>query len=151
MSAQVVLQQDVNKLGRKGDIVSVKDGFARNFLLPKLKAKLATLKAVAQAEKLKQEREKEEQAKIKIYRETAKKIQGRSFVVTAKAKDQKLFGSIKTQDITDLLAEEKHDIPPQAIQLAEPIKLIGKYEIKIELPHQITSHINLEVKSDEDK
>lgn len=144
---QVVLLQDVAKLGKKGDIVNVSEGYARNFLYPKNLAspasqgKLKEIHTQRQTQAAKKQKE-EEQAK-----ELAGKINNLTVVLQAKVGDAgRLFGAISSKDIADgLKAQHGHDIDKKKIVLKEPIKTLGTHKIIIKIHPVAQAEINVEV------
>ena len=134
---KVILTDDVNGLGHKGDVVDVADGYARNYLVPRSKAIKATRGALKQAEGLRRSRE-EALAKAKAEAEQiAQTLVGSRVVVAARSADEgKLFGSIGVRDVA--AAIEKFTgvaVPHEHIKLTSPIKEIGLHEINVK-PHQ---------------
>ena len=134
---KVILTDDVNGLGHKGDVVDVADGYARNYLVPRSKAIKATRGALKQAEGLRRSRE-EALAKAKAEAEQiAQTLVGSRVVVAARSADEgKLFGSIGVRDVA--AAIEKFTgvaVPHEHIKLTSPIKEIGLHEITVK-PHQ---------------
>jgi large subunit ribosomal protein L9 len=159
---QVILQQDVDKLGKSGDLVRVRPGFARNFLLPRQLAVPATSAAVRRIEHEKAVALARAEKGKKEAREVAAKISALAITITQKAgEDGRLFGSVTAKDIanaalhalaaqgtpagagapTDLLGTDfrKH------IQLAEAIKSVGTYEIPVKLVSDVTATLKVEV------
>lgn len=143
---QVILQQDVPNVGTSGELVKVRPGFARNFLLPRRLAAPATTaevnrinheKAVALAknEKLKKEA-----------RELATKLGGLEIKITHKVgEDDRLFGSVTSKDIHAAVEAKGHKIDRKKIVLAEPIKALGSYEVPVKLLPDVTATLKVEV------
>ena len=141
---KVILKQRVDKLGQTGDLVNVKDGFARNFLLPHglaLEANKANMNAVnaikaansALEEKLKQE-----------FQELAKKLGKASWTLSVEATDEdKLYGSVDSLTIARLLKDEGYEVDKNNIILAEPIKSLGAYEVELKLHPQVSAKIKV--------
>lgn len=137
---QVILKKRIEKLGQEGEVVSVKPGYARNFLFPQdlaLPASPANLKIVEQeAKKVRLAQEKEKQQA----QETADKIGSSSCTIPVKAgQDGKLYGSITTQDIAQAYKLEGLDIDKRKIELPEPIKEVGVFKIDIKLHPEVTA------------
>ncbi len=103
---KVVLLQNVEKLGKAGEIKEVSAGFASNFLIPNKMVKPAPEKAVKEVEKQVVIQEAKEEILLKEHKELAKKIDGQEFEIEQKAKDGKLFGSVKAKDVIDLLSKK---------------------------------------------
>jgi large subunit ribosomal protein L9 len=131
---EVVLKKDHEKLGKAMDVVNVKDGYARNFLIPQGIAVVATegnRKVVAESRKL---TEKREEKKLKEARVQAKKIEKIPCTIKAKVgEEDKLFGSVTTQEIADFLTKEGFAVEKRDIELEEPIKQLGVYSVKVNL------------------
>lgn len=145
---KVVFIQDIKNIGKKGDIKEVSDGYARNFLLPRKLAALATVSVVKQAlnAKSKQlEAEKIDQEKTK---ELAKVISGKKIIIKAREKKGKLFGSITAKNIIRELKKGKIEISEKSIVLKSPIKEIGEYEIKIKLDYRVETSLVLVVEKE---
>ena len=143
---KVILREDVTNLGRSGEIVAVKDGFGRNYLLPRKLAVLASDKNVRQLE-----HEKSviaaRQAKLKAGAvETAKKIGAVSVSIARKVGEQdKLYGSVTALDIAEALAAKGTQVDRRHLHLAEPIKALGTYEVELRLHHDVTAKVKVEV------
>jgi large subunit ribosomal protein L9 len=131
---EVVLKKDHEKLGKAMDVVNVKDGYARNFLIPQGIAVVATegnRKVVAESKRL---TEKREEKKLKEARVQAKKIEKIPCTIKAKVgEEEKLFGSVTTQEIADFLIKEGFAVEKRDIELEEPIKQLGVYSVKVNL------------------
>lgn len=144
---QVILKKDIDKLGYKDEVVKVKDGFARNYLLPRDLALIATdsTKKIL-AENLKQRSHKE--AKVKEEAEMiAKKLREISIKVGAKAGENgKIFGSVNTIQVADALKKLGFDFERKNILIKnEPIKILGSYEAVIKIHKEISETIKFEV------
>ncbi|MFH0805779.1 MAG: 50S ribosomal protein L9 [Patescibacteria group bacterium] len=141
---KVILLQDIDKLGKKGDIKEVADGYARNLLIPNKKAVLASKSEIIKAEEQKKiDTEKAEQELIH-FQEVASQLDGFELEIPAKVgEDNKLFGAITTVKISEELKKNNFEIEKNKIKLEEPIKEIGEYEIPIELPHNLEAKIKL--------
>ena len=143
---KVILTSNIKKLGKVGDLVSVKNGYARNFLIPKGKAVLATESAVkVLEEKLKQQSGKEEKV-IADANNIAEVISNLEIVVKAKVAEggNKLFGSITTIQFADSLAALGHEIDKRFVKLTT-IKEIGKYEAEVRLHRNVSVTVPFEV------
>ena len=142
----IILLQDVKGLGKKFDIKEVTDGYARNFLLPKNLARLATPQAIAQSEKQREIRIEKEKEEFEKAEKIASKLKDLVLEIKAKTtKEGKLFGSISAQDITDALKEKGFEISLDKIKIKEPIKKIGKYSVFINLTPEIKEKISVDV------
>lgn len=144
---KVILQQDVKGQGKKGQLVDVSDGYARNFLLPRKLAVAATaenMNTMKQQEKAKAAQAAAEKAAAE---EAAAKLEGCMVKIPAKAgKEGKLFGSVTSKEISDgLKAQFDIDIPKSKIVLPDPIKAFGAYQVKCKLGYEVNGTINVVV------
>jgi large subunit ribosomal protein L9 len=142
---KVILNQKVGRLGERGSIVNVADGYARNYLLPK-KLAIAATPANIKLFKKEGELQKHKEEKGKIYaEEIAGKLNNLTFTVSKKAGEEILFGSVTTADIAELLEKEGFSIDKRKIVILEPIKKLGEYQISIKLHPEVSTQINLNV------
>ena len=140
---KVILQQDVKGQGKKGQMVEVSEGYARNFLLPRKLAIAATTDAI-NTMNLKEKARKAEEARQKAEAEAvAEKLKECQVKLTAKAGNGgKLFGAVTTKEISEgLKAQFGLDIPKQKLVLEEPIKAFGTYQIKAKLGFEVTGTV----------
>jgi large subunit ribosomal protein L9 len=143
---KVILIDEIRGLGSRGDVVTVKDGYARNFLLPKQLAREATpgnLKSVEQ------ERKKwallADQEKI-VAQKAADSVKGMKIVVHKRVGDHgNLFGSVTTNDIADALTAKGITVDKRRIELAHPIKSAGTHDVEVRLHRDVAAHIQVEV------
>ena len=139
---KVVLREDMDNLGHRGDVVGVKAGYARNYLLPRglaLEATPGNLKIIEHQKKVWAVREEKE---VEEARAIAARMGNVSLAVTKKAGDTgTLYGSVTTSEIADLLAKDGFEIDRRRISLREPIKALGVYEVPIKLHRQV--HVTL--------
>lgn len=149
---EIILKEDVANLGRALELVKVKTGYAHNYLFPRNLAVLATSTAKRQlaAERAKaEERYKAEKAE---YAAKGEKMKDLSLTIAAKVHEgEKLYGSIQQADIAAKLKEAGYDVDKRHVLLAEPIKQLGMYTIKIQLHKEVESKIKLWIISDESK
>ena len=149
---EIILKEDVANLGRALDLIKVKTGYAHNYLFPRGLAVLATPTArkMIAAERAKvEERYKAEKAQIQVQ---ADKMRDVSLTIAAKVHEgEKLYGSIQASDISAKLKDAGYDVPKTSILLAEPIKQLGMYTLKIQLHKEVETKIKLWVISDESK
>ena len=144
---ELILKEDVENLGFKDDLVVVKNGYGRNFLIPHGKAILATISAKkVLAEKLKQSQVKEKQA-IEEANKIAKKLEKLDLKISAKSENDKLFGSVTNSEISKELSSEGFEIEKKCIQLSSSIKKIGSYTAKIRLHREVYYDLNFDVVS----
>ena len=143
---ELILKEDVENLGFKDDVVKVKNGYGRNFLIPNGLAMLATdSNKKVLAEKIKQSQNKEKKA-IDEAQKIVKKLEKLDMKIAAKALEgDKLFGSITSADISKELAENKLEIEKKYIQLSSNIKKTGNYSAKIRLHREVNFELLFEV------
>jgi large subunit ribosomal protein L9 len=147
---EIILIQDVNKLGQKDDIVNVKDGYGRNYLIPRGFAVAATSSAKKMhSENLRQRAHKEEKIKIAA-QEIASKLEGVKIIVGAKTSTSgKIFGSVNTIQIAESLKEKGFDIDRKNITLpVDQIKEVGNYKAVIKLHREVKVEIEFEIKGE---
>jgi len=143
---EVILKEDIANLGHKNDIVAVKNGYGRNYLIPQGLAVLASPSAKkVHAENLKQRAHKEE--KIKNEAEgVAKTLEGKVFTIGAKASSTgKIFGSVNTIQIAEVLTKEGFTVERKNISLKEDVKELGKYAATVKLHREVKVEISIEV------
>ena len=147
---QIILLEKVNNLGQLGEVVKVKEGFARNFLIPQGKAKRATESNIAEFEKRRAELEKVQAETLAQAQERAAKLDGMMVQITQKAGvDGKLFGSVTNTDISDALKAQGFDVPKASIRMPEgPLKQIGDHPLKIALHSDVIVSITVSVLGD---
>ena len=147
---EIILKKDVENLGFADDVVNVKNGYGRNFLIPQGKAILATISAKkALAEKLKQSANKDKSA-IEEANKILKKLEKLELTISAKViESDKIFGSVTNLDISKKLAEEGFEIEKNSIILSSNIKKTGKYSAKIRLHREVNFELSFEVVSSE--
>ena len=144
---KVILQQDVKGQGKKGQMVEVSEGYARNFLLPRKLAILATADAI-NTMNLKEKARKAEEARQKAEAEaTAAKLKDCKVQLSAKAGNGgRLFGAVTTKEISEGLKKQYSiDIPKQKLVLDEPIKAFGTYQVKAKLGFEISGTVTVTV------
>jgi large subunit ribosomal protein L9 len=135
---EVILLERVGKLGQMGDVVRVKDGFARNFLLPRGKALRASADNKSRFEGMKAELEKRNLESKGEAGKLATKIDGKSYVVLRQASESgQLFGSVTTRDIARLLNDDGAEIARAQVAINAPIKTIGQYKVPLALHPEI--------------
>jgi large subunit ribosomal protein L9 len=144
---QVILLEKVANLGNLGDIVKVKDGFGRNFLIPQGKAKRATDSNKAEFEAKRAELEKQQVALLDAAKERSKALNGFTLAVTQKAGvDGKLFGSVTNTDIAEGLTAKNIKVVKAEIRMPDgPLKTVGQHQVTIALHHDVTVDITIEV------
>src|SRR5579864_4110171 len=146
VNIQVVLQQDVDKVGKSGDLVRVRPGFARNYLLPRQLAVPATTAAVRRIEHDKAVAVARADKAKKEARSIADNVSALLITIAQKAgADGRLFGSVTTKDIEAAVKAKGVTVDRKRIQLAEPIKSIGTYEIHVKLVSDVMATLKVEV------
>lgn len=143
---EVILRDDVPKLGRRGEVVTVKDGYARNFLFPRnlaLPATAGNRKQVEQEKAAHARREAREQSDAEAL---AGMLAAVTLTIPAKAgESDQLFGSVTAMDIAEALALKGYNIDKRKVQLEEPIKTIGEYDIPLRLHREVTATVKVNV------
>lgn len=147
MTAQLLLLEDVEKLGRSGDIVKVKPGFARNYLLPKGIALVADKRAIRMQEKLKEERMKKAAVDRKDSDEVAKRLEGVTVDATVKVDAEgHMYGSVAIPEIVAQLEAQHHIVlEKSSIQLKHPVKKTGVHTIEVKLKEGVDANFTLKV------
>jgi large subunit ribosomal protein L9 len=147
---EVILRTDVDKLGARGQMVRVSDGYARNYLLPKRLAVAATganKKIVEQERQASLRREAREQADAA---DLARLMAEVTVTITAKAGEQdQLFGSVTAKDIAEALEKQNYTVDRRKIHLEDPIRQLGEYKVPIRLHRDVTAEIGVKVVKDE--
>jgi large subunit ribosomal protein L9 len=149
---QLILLEKVANLGNLGDVVKVKDGYGRNFLIPQGKAKRATEANMAEFEAKKAEFEKQQAALLKAAQERAKKIDSFVLEVTQKSGvDGKLFGSVTNFDISEELTKAGHEVNKSEIRMPDgPLKTVGEHLVSVALHADVVFDITVKVLGDTD-
>ncbi len=146
MQNQLLLIEDVDDLGRSGDIVSVKPGYCRNFLLPQKKAVIADKYTLRMQAKLKAERAKKAEIDRSESEALSKQIDGRVLLVEVKVdQDGHMYGSVTTSDVSKLFAAEGITLDRRCVLLASPIKALGVYPVQLRLKEGVPAQITLKV------
>jgi large subunit ribosomal protein L9 len=144
---QVILLERIVNLGELGEVVKVREGFARNFLIPQGKAKRATPENVAEIERRRAELEQAQSAALSQAQERGAKLEGLTVKITQKAGvDGKLFGSVTNVDVADALKAQGFDVPRAAIRMPQgPLKQIGEHPLKIALHTDVVVTVTVSV------
>jgi len=150
---KIILLENVRKIGSIGDVINVKRGFARNYLISKKKALFASKENIKEVEKLKNELSKKDQEKKKEAKSINEKIQNKEYIVKKLATENKeLYGSVKPTEIAKILNElEKIEINPSLIQPIKEIKSIGNFKVILNLHPEVQSTISIKVISEDNK
>ena len=144
---RVVLRADLDNVGKKGDIIDVSDGFARNYLIPKGKAIAATKGVQAQADAMRRSRDKKDQSDRESAEVVARTLVPTVITIPAKAgAEGKLFGSVTSGDLTEaVLAQTGVELDRRRIHLDEPIRSVGTHEIPVKLHADVEFRLTVEV------
>jgi large subunit ribosomal protein L9 len=144
---QVILLEKIANLGALGEVVKVKAGFARNYLIPKGKAQRATPENLAHFETRRGELEAAQSEALRASQDRATKLEGAAIQLTRRASvDGRLFGSVTAYDIVEALAEIGHEIERSAIRMPQgPLKMIGDHDVAVALHSDVVVHIKVAV------
>ena len=144
---QVILMEKVANLGNLGDVVKVKDGFARNYLIPEGKAKRATAENLKHFEARRTELEKAQNEALSQAKERGAKLEGLRLEIAQKAGvDGRLFGSVTNYDIVEALGKQGHEVERSQVRMPQgPLKQVGEFPIQIALHTDVTSTITVVV------
>ena len=150
---KVILLENIRKIGSIGDVIDVKRGFARNFLISKNKALFASKKNINEVEKIKKDLSKKDQDRKKIAKDISEKINNKTFEIKKLSTENKeLYGSVKPTEISKLLNTlENVEVNSSIIQPIKEIKSLGKFKVTINLHSEIQSTIYINVISEEEK
>ena len=148
---KVILLENVKRIGNIGEVIDVKRGFARNFLIANNKAVYASKENIREVEKIKTDLSKKDNEKKKDASQIAEQINGKEYSVKKLSTENKeLYGSVKPTEIAKLIKEEnKIEIKPSMIQPVEEIKSLGKFKVKISLHSEVDAEISINVSSAE--
>ena len=146
---KVILLENVKRIGSIGEVIDVKRGFARNFLIANKKALYASKENIKEVEKIKTELSKKDNEKKKEASQIAEQINGKEYSVKKlSTENNELYGSVKPTEISKLIqSENKVDIKPSMIQPVEEIKALGKFKVKISLHSEVDAEITINVSS----
>ena len=149
---KIILLENIRKIGSIGEIIDVKRGFARNYLIAQKKALFASKENVKEVEKLKTELSKKDQDKKNQAREISEKIKNKEFEIKKLSTENKeLYGSVKPTEISKLLQEkESITVNPSLIQPAKEIKSLGTYNVMLNLHSEIQTEIKIKVIAQEE-
>ena len=144
---KVILLENLKKIGSIGEIIDVKRGFARNYLIANQKALYASKENIKQVEKIKAELGKKDLEKKKVAKKIMEKVNDKTFIVKKLVTENKeLYGSIKPTEISKIILENlKVEIKPSLIQPIKEIKTLGTFKIKIDLHSEVQAEIKLKV------
>jgi large subunit ribosomal protein L9 len=147
---QIILQEDIEKLGHRGDVVTVKPGYARNYLLPRklaVEASSGNLKAI---ERMRTSLAKKTATEIEAAQKQAELLNGVALKFTRKTgENDQMFGSVTSGDIAEGLAAQGFKVDKRQVQLAEPIKIIGESQVIIKVFREVTAQVKVTVEKEE--
>ena len=146
---KVILLENVKRIGSIGEVIDVKRGYARNFLIANKKALYASKENISEVEKIKSDLSKKDSEKKKEATQISEQINGKEYAVKKlSTENNELYGSVKPTEIAKLIQEEnKIDITPSMIQPVEEIKSLGKFKVKVSLHSEVDVEITISVTS----
>ena len=146
---QIILQEDIGKLGHRGDVVTVTPGYARNFLLPQKLAIEATSGNMKALERMRTSMAKKTATELEAAQKQAALLNGISLKYTRKTgENDQMFGSVTAGDIVDGLTAQGFKIDKRQVQIAEPIKTLGEFPVTIKVFRDVTAQIQVLVEKD---
>jgi large subunit ribosomal protein L9 len=149
---KIILKEDLEKLGKAGEVVEVKDGYARNFLVPRNLAVAATKGNLSSIEKILKEKELKENKRKKEALALRDKVEGISCTAEVLVgEEDKVFGSVTTIEISRMLKDKGFFIDKRSIEMDEPIKALGVYSVPVRLHPEVTASLKLWVVKKEEK
>jgi large subunit ribosomal protein L9 len=141
---KVILTEDIDRLGKKGDVVTVKEGYGRNFLIPNNKARIATAGNMKALEAIKKKEAAVAAKEVEVARALANRIGNASLTISVQAGDEeKLYGSVTAEAISELLKEEGIEIDKKDIEMGEPIKKLGVYQVSVKVHPEVKASLRL--------
>jgi large subunit ribosomal protein L9 len=146
---QIILQEDIEKLGNRGDVVTVKPGYARNFLLPRKLAIEATSGNLKAIERIRTSLAKKTATELEAAQKQAELLNGVSLKFTRKTgENDQLFGSVTSADVAEGLAAQGFKIDKRQVQLADQIKALGEYPATIKVFRDVTAQVKIHVEKE---
>ena len=146
---QIILQEDVEKLGNRGDVVTVKPGYARNFLLPNKLAVEATPGNMKALDRIRAALAKKTATELESAKKQAELLNGVSLKFNRKTgESDQMFGSVTTGDIADGLKAQGFEVDKRQVLLADPIKALGEYSVTLKVFRDVTSEIKVHVEKE---
>ena len=143
---EIILQEDVEKLGNRGQVVNVKDGYARNYLLPRKLAIAASPSNMKRLEKMRAAFAKKEATERESAQQQAAQLASVKLALSRKAgENDQLFGSVTSGDIADALKAQGYEIDKRKIQLTDAIKTVGEFSVTLKLYRDVTATVQLVV------
>jgi large subunit ribosomal protein L9 len=146
---QIILQEDIDKLGHRGEVVTVKSGYARNFLLPRKLAIEATTGNMKALERIRGALAKKTATELEAAQKQAALLNGVSLAFKRKAgENDQMFGSVTSADIAEGLAAQGFKIEKRQVQLADPLKALGQYTVTIKVFRDVTAEVKAHVEKE---
>lgn len=147
---QIILQEDVDKLGNRGEVVSVAEGYARNYLLPKKLALPASAGNLKRLQKIRATLEKKTASERDAAQKQADAVNIITVTLNRKAGEHdNLFGSVNAADIVEALAKQGQEVDRRRIQLNEPIKTLGEFQVSVKLHRDVTAQVKVIVQREQ--
>ena len=147
MTSKVILRVDVAGLGKRGDIIEVSDGYARNFLLPRGRAMSAAEGTVAQAQSMRRARDLRDSKDREAAETVARVLVAKTIVITGKARDGKLFGSVTAPQVANAVkAQANVELDAKAIQLHDHIKTVGVHDVAVRMHNDVQFTLVVDVR-----
>lgn len=144
MSIEVLLMSDVRDLGDEGDVVTVADGYARNYLFPKKLGAVVTEATRRQLAKIRETREAERKEQLAVAGEKAKKLSGVSCTIAVKTDDEdKMYGSVTAVDIAEALKAQGVEVDKHDLVLDKPIKELGVFDVNVKLDKEVEAAVKV--------
>jgi large subunit ribosomal protein L9 len=146
---QIILQEDVEKLGHRGDVVTVKPGYARNFLLPKKLAVEATKGNMKALERIRGALAKKTATELEAAKKQAELLNAVSLKFTRKTgENDQMFGSVTTGDVADGLKAQGFSVDKRQIQIGEPLKSLGEFPVTVKVFRDVTAEIKVHIEKE---
>jgi large subunit ribosomal protein L9 len=146
---QIILQEDIDKLGHRGDVVTVKPGYARNYLLPRKLAVEATAGNLKAIERIRASLAKKTATELEVAQKQAELLNAVALKFTRKTgENDQMFGSVTAADIAEGLAAQGFKIDKRQVQLAESIRIIGESQVTIKVFREVTAQIKVTVEKE---
>jgi large subunit ribosomal protein L9 len=149
IAMQIILQEDVDKLGNRGDVVTVKPGYARNFLLPNKLAVEATPGNMKALERIRGSLARKTATELDAAKKQAELLAGVTVKFARKTgENDQMFGSVTTGDIADALKAQSFEVDKRQVQLTDPIKTLGEFPVTIKVFRDVTAEIKVQVEKE---
>ena len=146
---QIILQEDIDKLGHRGDVVTVKPGYARNYLLPRKLAVEATAGNLKAIERIRASLAKKTATELEAAHKQAELLNVVALKFTRKTgENDQMFGSVTSGDIADGLKAQRFEVDKRQVQLAEPIKTLGEFPVTVKVFRDVTAEIKVQVEKE---